>query len=248
MGMTAFPRHLMAEERELNDHVPGFAVNGWLVRHPLERWGEAWIQHGSMEVRYRRPLHVGDRLVVTTSADTDRIELSIAEESGTVVASGWAKAPDPERPIVEVPAEPRPDPLLLPYADTLLGRSLGTLATDFDAARDLAWVRLLPSDDPWQGRTDAHPAVLVWSANVLVRRAIAFTLGQWKHAGTVTEHYSSIPDGAALRYCGRVARTFRAGAHEFFVAEVLVEADGAPTDRLELTYLCEQRTPDWQRG
>lgn len=242
MGMPAFPPHLVPDEIVLNDHVPGFAVTGWLVRHPIERWGDAWIEHGWMEVRYRRPLHVGDELIVAVKdADPTRLELIVTDSSGTVVASGWAGAPDVSRPIVAVPAQPVPDPPLLPYAEALLGRSLGTLETVFDARRDLEWVRHLPADDPWHGRTDAHPAVLVWAANVLVRDAISFSPGRWKHAGALTTHYAHVPDGASLRYCGRVDRTFRAGTHELFVAEVLVEANGEAAALLDLTYLCETR-------
>jgi hypothetical protein len=251
MNMTAFPPHLLEQERELDDHVPGFAVTGWLVRYPVEQWGGEWIEHGSMEVRYRRPLHVGDQLTITVREAVDddspsdrgrvaqRLEFLIHDENQTAVASGWAAAPDPAKSIVHVDSSAVPNPLLRPYASALLGQSLGTLTTIFDADRDLAFVGFLGADDPWVKRRDAHPTVLAWCANVLVRQAIEFTLGQWKHAGTQSEQYRAIPDGAELRFVGRVAKTFGAGSHEFFVAEVLVEADGEASALLRLTYLCE---------
>jgi hypothetical protein len=53
MEMPAYPEHLMPSA-PLNDHVPGFAVVGWMTRFPLQHFGDDWLHRGTMKIRYRQ--------------------------------------------------------------------------------------------------------------------------------------------------------------------------------------------------
>jgi hypothetical protein len=66
MEMPAYPKHLMPSV-PLNDHVPGFAVVGWMTRFPLEHFGNDWLDQGTMEIRFRQHLCVGDPLPSTST-------------------------------------------------------------------------------------------------------------------------------------------------------------------------------------
>jgi len=240
MGMPAFPAHLVEAAGDMGDHVTGFAVIGWLTRCPMERWGEEWPERGTMQVRFRRGLHVGDPLTIHLCDLGDDLRIEVAAPNGELVASGSAALPASPRRF-----EPATSPAftgpLLPYADDLVGRTLDVLETDFVAARDLAFVHHLEPDDPWRVLRIAHPAHVVSVANLLVKQSVAFTTGTWTHAGSSTANLRPIADGAALRCSGSIPRVIRTPEHDFAVAEIVVEADGVASMLVEHTLLCERR-------
>ncbi len=241
--MTAYPAHLWPQGIEMNNHVPGFAVVGWMTRFPLEHFGEDWLRRGTMTIRYRRHLCVGDPLtiIVRTDAETETLDFDAVRPNGEVVTLGsaclttdaqaqWIEGFD----AVAVPAPPLPG-----VASVIAGQSLGELATDFDASRDLAFVEELDADDPWRGRRDAHPAFVVSAANVVVRQAIDFIDGRWLQGGANLRLFRPIADGSRLTLTGRIGTGFVAGERVFSLAEILVAADGEPAMRVDIPFLCE---------
>ena len=47
--------------------VPGVEVYAYMTRLPVERWGRAWLEHGTAECRLLKPVYDGDALWVTAS-------------------------------------------------------------------------------------------------------------------------------------------------------------------------------------
>ncbi len=52
LGLPGFPVGTEPSS-DMGDHVMGVVVIAWLTRHPLERWGLAWAESGSIEARFR---------------------------------------------------------------------------------------------------------------------------------------------------------------------------------------------------
>jgi hypothetical protein len=244
MEMPAYPEHMMPAA-PLNDHVPGFAVVGWMTRFPLQHFGDDWLLRGTMEIRYRQHLCVGDPLTISVrtvgESIGEAIEFSAARPGGGIVTSGRASfrsAADTAELIAGFESVPLPVPSLVGDSDVIAGQPLGILEVDFDAARDNAFVRHLAADDPWQGRSDAHPAFIVSAANVLIRSAIDFVDGRWLQGGANIEFFQRIPDGSQLTFTGRMGKGFTAGVRVFSMAEILVAADGVPSMRVDIPFLC----------
>lgn len=234
-GLPPFPGEVAPPE-SAGDHVMGVTVHAWLAGLPLRRWGLAWFDGGSMSLRFRRPLEVGDPLTLDVAhedAPGDVTTFVLRTPSGTVVGDGAARGDDscgsfPDADTFDTTLEV-PDPPVPPAADALRGRALGAIEFDFDAGRDLAMVSSLDDDDPWRALEVAHPAWVATGVNLLLRRAIAFPEGHWTHAGTAVQSLRPIADGATVRVVARVERLFDAGPHRFADVAALASADSVPS-------------------
>jgi hypothetical protein len=239
LGLPSFPLHLWTPDHDMGAHVTGFAATAWLVRYPVERWGDEWLRRGTMHVRYRKGLHVGDPLTIEIRSSDDALAVDVRAANGdAVMTAGAALAIDPPPPAEHV--SPEWSVPLAPYADALDGHDLGRLETDFVAERDLAFVTALAPDDPWRTLRIAHPTYLVSVANLLVKNAVAFTGGRWTHAGSEWTNRRPIEDGARLTFTGHISEVRHRATIDLAVAAITVAADGEPATELRLTFVCER--------
>ncbi len=74
--------------------VPGVDVYGYMTHLPVLRWGRAWLDHGSAECRFFKPVYDGDTAIVTARDDNGALEITV-ESRGQVCAAGRAALPDP---------------------------------------------------------------------------------------------------------------------------------------------------------
>ena len=82
--------------------VPGVDVYGYMTHLPVLRWGRAWLERGTAECRFFKPVYDGDIASVTASeAVCERVRqrakgaLDISVESrGEACATGRAALPD----------------------------------------------------------------------------------------------------------------------------------------------------------
>jgi hypothetical protein len=248
VGLAKFPG-AEADEESTGDHVMGAAVHAWVGGYPLRRWGEKWLSGGMMTMRFRRHLTVGDPLIlaITSAPETMTLELTAAGEDlgagpsalepGASVMSaratwggGQGHDDEPAYPDPTSFIEARlPRPKCRPVADQLAGRLLGSIEFGFDAARDLAFVQQLESDEPWRSLPVAHPAWIATGVNDLLSRTIEFPLGRWIHAGTTVHSLAPIPSGATIRLIGQIQRLFERARRSFADVAILVRADGRPS-------------------
>ena len=47
--------------------VPGVDVYAYMTHLPISRWGRAWLERGSAECRFLKPVYDGDMAVVSAS-------------------------------------------------------------------------------------------------------------------------------------------------------------------------------------
>src|SRR5271170_3972999 len=69
--------------------VPGVAVYGYMTHLPVMRWGRAWLERGTAECRFYKPVYDGDIATITASEADGGLELSV-ESRGEICASGRA--------------------------------------------------------------------------------------------------------------------------------------------------------------
>lgn len=238
LDMSALPTQVAETSGNGGTHVSGFAFMGSLTRLPIERWGEEWIERGELAIRNRGRVRSGQDIAVALSHSERSFDF-VAKGPRGVVADGWAAMPVPSkgRPdVVTIDAlAARSEPIGAVRAG-IEGESLGVLTVGFEADRDLRMVDHLAADDPWRGRTIAHPCYLVWVANALIKDAFGFLLGEWIHAGSIVRNFAPIDDGSEVRFIGTVgADPVRPRDHDITSLDIIVLADGVLANTLEVT-------------
>src|SRR5215472_8463765 len=87
--------------------VPGVDVYGYLTRLPVARWGRAWLERGTAECRFLKPVYDGESVTLSAVETAAGLELR-AESRGLVCATGHAALPARAAPAVESFAAPPP--------------------------------------------------------------------------------------------------------------------------------------------
>lgn len=239
LGLAGFPVGTEPSS-DMGDHVMGAVVMGWLTRHPLERWGEAWARSGSLEARFRAHLNAGIALTTTVDGDADEIAATIADAAATVYATATAQ----RHPSVNVPSAPPPGAVSTtrarPRHDELHGRRFAPLTFEFDADRDLVFTERLSDGELWRTHRWAHPAWLASATNAIVRRAIDFgTDGAWRNAGLAVHHHRPIRHGETITLTGGIDELFDRPRHRFAVARMIACVDDEPVASLGNTFVYE---------
>src|SRR5512135_1856663 len=72
--------------------VPGVDVYGYMTHLPVMRWGRAWLERGTAECRFYKPVYDGDTAIVTARDDNGVLEITL-ESRGEACASGRAALP-----------------------------------------------------------------------------------------------------------------------------------------------------------
>src|SRR5437016_4451180 len=69
--------------------VPGVEVYAYMTHAPVEHWGRAWLEHGSAECRFIKPIYDGQLAVVTGKVADAGLDLAVESEAG-LCATGHA--------------------------------------------------------------------------------------------------------------------------------------------------------------
>ncbi len=192
--------------------VPGVAVYGYMTVPVVEQFGRAWLEGGTMQVRFFQPVYNGDEVIVKAVADASAtLSLTVERDDATVCARGTAtiNAPDVEPRLADFPTAPLPADDVRPVAARdafVIGAALGTLRTTLDL-----------KDKP-------HTVALLELSNHLLMRN--FELGPWIHAASELTNYSAADDGEMIEARGRIVDCFERKGHEFVVLDVLLVAGG----------------------
>ena len=212
--------------------VPGVTLYGYMTRPVVEAFGAAWLERGTMEVRFDKPVYDGRRVTVAAQ-ETGPAELAVElrDPEGVVCSRGRATlpplsppAPDPaDYPVVEAPDRGRRPPA--DEASLAPGTALATLwaGTHSDNAGPLLEVL----QDPLRVYTEqglAHPGHLILAANGVLTASVV--LGPWIHVGSAVTNFRSVADGAVVETRARVADRHERKGHQFVVLDVVWLVDG----------------------
>jgi len=211
--------------------VPGITVYAYMTVPIVERFGLAWLERGSMQVKFHQPFYEGEQVNVRSDVDANveptRIVVTAEREDGTACATGLATVGDraewPGEPRLEgYPEAPLPSFEARPIVsrDLLIpGAALGTLKETLNVP-DRAALESLDESLPIYFGADAvaHPFVLLGLANqILVRN---YKLGPWIHAASDLINWSAARHGEEISVTGRIADCFERKGHEFVVLDL----------------------------
>ena len=207
--------------------VPGVEVYAYMTHAPVEHWGRAWLEHGSAECRFIKPIYDGQPAVVTGKVAAGGLDVAVESEAG-LCATGHAgltacSAAPPSTDGFEL-AFP---PTSRPAADerTLApGRRLGIApfrATAEYAARYLADVG--ETHPLYAGARLCHPGILLRLCNWALTQNVV--LGPWIHAGSKVENFAAARIGDELTVRAAVTANYERKGHRMVDLDAVILAD-----------------------
>jgi acyl dehydratase len=223
--------------------VPGVDVYGYMTHLPVVRWGRAWLEHGSAECRFLKPVYDGDTAIVTARDDNGVLEITV-ESRGEVCATGRASLPDPlpaprlaeYRQVPQRSERPPADEASL-AVDAWLGLDPYPVTAEM-AARYLAEAHETAEIYAEQGLL--HPRDILRSCNFVISRNVL--LGPWIHTGSNIRHYAAVTVGSTLSARARVTDNYEHKGHRFVAVDALVIANGVlPVARIAHTAIYRPR-------
>jgi acyl dehydratase len=69
--------------------VPGVDVYAYMAHQPVAHWGRAWLERGTAECRFQKPVYDGDVATVTAAETADGLDIRV-ESRGETCAVGRA--------------------------------------------------------------------------------------------------------------------------------------------------------------
>ena len=208
--------------------VPGVEVYAYMTHLPVGRWGVAWLERGTAECRFLKPVY-DEKIVTVTASEAERALAIEAESEGVICATGAAALPDEcDAPPRWPDSAPIPAPENRPEADetTLaVGRCLSSHPVNLtpDSLRQyLADIRETEALYAREGL--AHPALMLRLSNSALKDNVK--LGPWIHVGSSIRHCGVARAGEALVARAQVAANYVRSGHSFVELEVVILASG----------------------
>jgi acyl dehydratase len=223
--------------------VPGVEVYAYMTHAAVERWGRAWLEHGSAECRFIRPVYDGQQVTVTAKAADGGLDLAIETEAG-LCASGRATLPgttaapsaDDFEPIVPPETRPAADEHAL-APGTRLGIAPFCPTAEF-SARYLADVG--ETHPLYAGEGLCHPGILLRLCNWALTQNVV--LGPWIHAGSTVRNFAAARVGDELAVRALVTANYERKGHRMVDLDALILAKGRmPAARIAHTAIWRPR-------
>jgi hypothetical protein len=206
--------------------VPGADVYAYMTHLPAERWGRAWLDHGTAECRFSKPVYDGDHVTVTASETAGGLDIRL-EARGIQCATGAAALPaavaapklDEFKQVAERANRPPADEKSLGVGDWLGMAPLK--ATPELAAEYLRDAReILPL---YRNEGLVHPVVVLRICNLALTRNVVF--GPWMHVGSTIQHFAPAKIGDALGVRAKITGNYEHKGHLFVDIDALVLAN-----------------------
>jgi acyl dehydratase len=207
--------------------VPGVDVYAYMTHLPVRRWGRAWLEHGSAECRFLKPVYDGEIATVTASETAGVLAIEVTSRgelcaTGTASLPSAAAAPGFDRlPHVPAPGERPPADETTLAPGTLLGIRPLMVTPDYGAQ----YLRDLRETDPlYTAERIGHPGMILRAMNWALTHNVA--LGPWIHVGSKVQHFSAIAIGEELSVVSTITDNYERKGHRFVELDGLVLASG----------------------
>jgi acyl dehydratase len=208
--------------------VPGVEVYAYMTHLPVARWGADWLERGTAECRFLKPVYDGN--VVTVSATETHNELAIAVESeGERCATGSAALDGAAQTVAPVwestpipPFDARPD---ADEASLAIGRRLSSHPLQLTRDRLHQYLSDIRESEPLYARENlAHPALMLRLCNSALKDNVK--LGPWIHVASSIRHRGLARAGDSLAAHAAVTANYERNGHRMVDLDVLILANG----------------------
>jgi hypothetical protein len=209
--------------------VPGAIVYAYMTHLPLERWGRAWLERGTAECRFSKPVYDGDRVSVTAIERDGMLDIRL-ECRGVVCATGSAALPDaaPSPPSLaefrDVPQHPNRPPA--DERSLAVGTWLGIEPLVVTPELIAQYVSDVRETSPlYVNEGLLHPVLVPHIGNFALNRNV--TLGPWMHVGSKIQHLAAARLGDSLTVRAKVTANYEHKGHLFVDLDALIVANNS---------------------
>ena len=223
--------------------VPGVDVYAYMTHLPVEAWGRAWLERGSADCRFLRPVYEGATATITSDAAPTAMTLELTVD-GELCATGSAALrdapatpPDAANFVEAAPPETRPP---ADEASLMAGKWLGMRPLPVTADFAANYLRDVRESHPLYVRERlVHPGMILRTGNWLLTHNVV--LGPWIHVGSTINNFAPARVGQTLTARARVIANYDKKGHRFVDLDALVLADGTPIARIAHTAIYRPR-------
>ena len=211
--------------------VPGVEVYAYMMHLPVAQWGAEWLERGTAECRFMKPVYDG-RLVTVSARGPAPVLSLLVESEGQHCANGSAALPDVSNAassalVHAAECAPLPQPADRPDASeaTLApGRRLRSRPLHLTHAEHARYLADIGEHDPVYMREKlVHPAFMLRLANFALKDNVK--LGPWIHAASSIAHCGLARTDTTLAAHASVAANYERKGHRWVELDVLVVAD-----------------------
>lgn len=205
--------------------VPGVDVYAYMTHLPVERWGRAWLEHGTADCRLLKPVYDGDTAIVTATESPAGLDLKI-ESHGEVCVTGTAALPvEPAGPPADFGEGPAPPAERPAASEETLAVGTRFAITPFRVTGQYAdgYLRTVRETAPLYAREGlVHPGTILHIGNWALRHNVV--LGPWMHVGSTVQHFSAARIGDEMTARAVVTANYERRGHRFVELDMLVYA------------------------
>jgi acyl dehydratase len=217
--------------------VPGVTVYAYLTHPLVAALGPGWLDRGTANVRFVKPIFEGEEVSVTGEI-TERTARGLSAALRATTAAGGecavlsatlpAGSPTPINAVLyrEAPLPPeRPDATREHFGSIDV---LGSPVIEYDDVEAAAYLEKVSAELPVYRGAGAriHPAFYTQLANRALTTNVR--MPAWIHVGSVVRHLAPGRIGQTLSMRGRVRSLFEKKGREFVEADLALFADGRP--------------------
>ena len=220
------PMHSDDVARSLNFEgalVPGVTVYGYMTHAVVAHYGEQWLESGAAQVRFRRPVYVGEDMNIKLESEgsaNNSVAISAVNPGGEKSVVGLASVDSIGHELGEIIDHAYPKEKALPTqrwpatkeACTEQG-TLGTFEACFDPADKELFLKEMQETHAVYKTGVTHPAWLLRLANYIVDANVE--LGPWIHVESQLKNFSSLKDGERVQIRGKFVSFYERGGREY---------------------------------
>jgi hypothetical protein len=207
--------------------VGGVNVYAYMTHLPLQRWGRVWLERGTGEAKFAKPVYDNAIAEVTGVEDANGLELSVQSE-GILCATGRAELPAglPPPPLLSDFRAVPPRANRVPADETSLkiGDWLGMTpltVTEALNARDLEDMR---ETDPLYAREKiVHTITIMRCCNWALSHNVI--LPAWIHMGSKVRNLGIAHVGDTLNVRARITKNYEHKDHKWVEIDAMIVAN-----------------------
>ena len=206
--------------------VPGVEVYAYMINPVIRHFGVEWLEYGSAECRFNKPIYDGHEAVVTAEPQTDgKLALKV-ESDGVICATGaaWMALPRIEIRIKNYPLATLPEYKTRPDASPAAlpdGLVLGTFEQMMmPEEQDQYLADVGETLALFETEAIVHPGWILRMANKALSHNVR--LGPWIHVGSTIRNLSLPHHGDNLAARAKVVRAYEHKSHLFVDLDVLI--------------------------
>jgi acyl dehydratase len=207
--------------------VGGVNIYAYMTHMPLQRWGRAWLERGTGEAKFAKPVYENDIAEVTAVEDADTLQLTVHSQ-GMLCATGQAALPADLPPPPQLsdfkPVAPRTERVAADETSLKTGDWLGMTPLPITKAFHAQDLHDIRETDPIYIREEiVHTGTILRCCNWALTHNVI--LPAWIHMGSSVRNLGIAHVGDTLNVRARITKNYEHKGHKWVELDALVVAN-----------------------